>query len=119
MKKMYWLGLVGIVSMGVAGIAQATPVGAAALRVVAPGAAFAQESTVSATGAVQQVKADQGKVKISHDPIQALGWPAMTMTFRVKDKAVLKDVGTGDKVRFEMEKDAQGWAITRIEKAAK
>jgi len=43
----------------------------------------------------------------------------MNMYFRVKDKAVLEGIGPGDKVRFEMEKDAKGLAITRIEKAAK
>jgi Cu(I)/Ag(I) efflux system protein CusF len=116
---MLWLGLAGIVSMSAAGIGQAAPVGAAALWIAAVGAAVAQESPVSATGVVQQVKPDEGKVKINHDPIPSLGWPKMTMTFRVKDKALLEGVAAGDKVRFEMEKDAQGLAITRIEKAAK
>lgn len=101
MKKMLWLILAGIVSMS------------------APAVSPAQESPVSATGVVQQVKAEEGKVKINHEPITALGWPAMTMYFRVKDKAVLEGVVAGDKVRFEMERDAKGLAITRIEKAAK
>jgi Cu/Ag efflux protein CusF len=119
MKKMFWLSLVGIVSMSAAGIGQAAPIGAAALRIVAVDVAVAQEQPVSATGVVQQVKPEEGKVKISHDPIAALGWPKMTMYFRVKDKAALQGVGPGDRVRFELEKDAQGLAITRIEKAAK
>lgn len=119
MKRMLWLGLFGIVGMGVSGIGQAAPVGAAPLRVVAVNSVAAQESPVSATGMVQQVKPEEGKVKIDHDPIPALGWPKMTMTFRVKDKAVLEGVAPGDKVRFEMEKDAKGLAITRIEKAPK
>ncbi len=101
MKKILWLVLAGIVSMS------------------APGASVAQESPVSATGVVQQVKPEQDKVKIDHAPIAALGWPAMSMYFRVKDKAVLKDIGPGDKVRFVMEKDAKGLVITRIEKANK
>lgn len=117
MKKMLWLGLVGIVSTSTAGIGQAAPAGAA-FRLAVPVAA-AQESPVSATGVVQQVKPDQNKVKIDHDPISALGWPRMSMYFRVKDKAVLEGVAAGDKVRFELEKDAKGLAITRIEKAAK
>lgn len=119
MKKMLWLGLVGIVSTSTAGIGQAAPVDDAALRVIAGGAVFAQELPVSATGVVQQVKPDQNKVKIDHDPISALGWPRMSMYFRVKDKTVLEGVAAGDKVRFELEKDAKGLAITRIEKAAK
>lgn len=119
MKRMLWLGLFGIVGMGMSGIGQAAPDGAAALRVAAADTAEAPTSPVSATGVVQQVKAEQGKVKIDHDPIPALGWPKMNMYFRVKDKAVLEGVAAGDKVRFEMEKDAKGLVIMRMEKTAK
>ncbi len=101
MKKIRWLVLAGIVSLS------------------APAASLAQEASVSATGVVAQVKSEQDKVKIDHDPISALGWPKMSMYFRVKDKSVLEGIGPGDKVRFEMEKDAKGLVITRIEKAAK
>lgn len=108
MKNMFWSGLFGIIVMSMPAISQAEPEGA-----VAPTA------VVSATGVVQQVKPEQGKVKINHDPIPALGWPAMSMYFRVKDKTVLEGIGAGDKVRFDLEKDAQGLAITRMEKAAR
>ncbi len=101
MKKILWLVLAGIISLS------------------APAVSAAQDSPVSATGVVQQVKSEQDKVKIDHDPIAALGWPRMSMYFRVKDRAMLKEVGPGDKVRFTMEKDAKGLVITRIEKAAK
>lgn len=119
MKRMFWLSLFGIVGMSVAGTGQAAPVAGVALRVVVADTALAQESPVSATGVVQQIKPDEGKVKINHDPIPALGWPKMSMYFRVKDKAVLEGIAAGDKVRFDLEKDARGLAITRIEKAAK
>ncbi|MBI5752151.1 MAG: copper-binding protein, partial [Hydrogenophilales bacterium] len=76
-------------------------------------------AAASAVGVVQQVKPEEGKVKISHEPIAALGWPAMTMTFRVKDKAVLEGIAAGDKVRFDLEKGATGLVIMRMEKAAK
>lgn len=118
MKRMLRLGLYGIIGMGVAGIGHAAPDGAAAVLQVAA-ADTAQVSPVSATGVVEQIKPEQGKVKINHDPIAALGWPKMTMTFRVKDKAVLEGIAAGDKVRFELEKDATGLVITRMEKAAK
>lgn len=108
MKNVLWLSLFGIIATSVPAIGQAEQNGSAAPAAV-----------VSATGVVQQVKAEQGKVKINHDPIPALGWPQMSMYFRVKDKTVLAGIGSGDKVRFEMEKDAQGLVITRMEKAAK
>jgi len=117
-KKAIWLGLFGIIAIGVSTVGQAASDGAAApLRVAA--ADEAKSPAASAIGVVRQVNAEAGKVKISHDPITALGWPAMTMYFRVKDKAVLQGVGPGDKVRFELEKDDKGMAITRIEKLAK
>ena len=107
MKKAIWLGLFGIIVMGLAGAGQAAPDGAVPLHVAA------------AVGVVQQVKPAEGKVKISHEPIAALGWPAMIMTFRVKDKSVLEGIAAGDKVNFELEKGATGLVITRMEKAAK
>lgn len=108
MKNMLWSGLFGIIVMSMPAIGQAGQEGA-----VAPAA------VVSATGVVQQVKPEQGKVKINHEPIPALDWPPMSMYFRVKDKTVLEGIGAGDKVRFDLEKDARGLAITRMEKVAK
>ncbi|MBI3777639.1 MAG: copper-binding protein [Gammaproteobacteria bacterium] len=118
MKNMLWLGLFGIIGMGMSGVGQAAPDGAAVpLRVAA--ADGAQAAAASAVGVVQQVKPEEGKVKISHEPIAALGWPAMTMYFRVKDKAVLEGIAAGDRVRFDLEKGATGLVITRMEKMAK
>ena len=118
MKRMLWLGLFGIIGMGAAGIGLAAPDDATAARQVAA-ADNAAATAISATGVVVQVKADQGRVKINHDPIPALNWPQMTMFFRVRDKSVLENIADGDKLRFVLEKDASGWVITRIEKAAK
>ena len=86
---------------------------------VAIAAEAVQAQIIPATGVVQQVDAAAGKVKIAHDPIQALDWPKMTMFFRVKDAAVLEGVVQGDAVRFELEKGPTGMVITRIEKTAK
>ena len=118
MKSMFWLGLFGIIGMGALGISHATPGDAAAILQVAA-ADIAQATTVSATGVVKQIEPEQGRVKISHDAIPALGWSKMTMTFRVKDKTVLKGIAAGDAVRFELGKDTAGQVITRMEKAAK
>lgn len=117
-KSLFCLGLFGMVGTGVAGIAHAAPDGAIApIRIAA--ADSTQASAVSAIGVVQQIRLEQGKVKINHEAIPALGWPSMSMYFRVKDKAVLKGIATGDKVRFELEKGAAGLEITRMEKMTK
>ena len=118
MKRMLWLGLCGIIGMGASGIGLAAPGDAAAILQVAA-ADIAQATTVSATGVVKQIEPEQGRVKISHDAIPALGWSQMTMFFRVKDQAVLEGIVAGDKVRFDLEKGATGLVITRMEKAAK
>lgn len=117
MKRMLWLGLFGIIGMGMSGVGQAAPDAAAPLRVAA--ADGAQVAAASAVGVVQQVKPEEGKVKINHEPIPALGWPQMSMYFRVKDKAVLEGIAAGDKVRFDLEKGPTGLVITRMEKVAK
>lgn len=118
MKRMFGLGLFGIIGMSAPALSLAAPDrGGAVLQVAA--ADNAQPQAISATGVVKQVDAEQGRVKIDHDPVPALGWPRMTMNFRVKDKAVLEGMGAGDRVRFEMKKDAKGLAITHMEKAAK
>jgi Cu/Ag efflux protein CusF len=41
----------------------------------------------------------------------------MTMVYRVKDPALLKQVKVGDKVTFEAEEAAAGYTVTRMEKA--
>lgn len=115
MKNMFWLGLFAIVGMSVAGVAQA----ASDYPVIRVAGDATPAPSVSAVGVVQQVSPEDGKVKISHEKIPALGWPAMTMVFRVKDKAVLAGIAAGDKVHFELGKDALGLVITRMVKADK
>ena len=118
MKNIFWLGLFGIIGMGALDTSHAAPGGTAAVPQVAA-ADTAQPAIVSATGVVKQIEPEQGRVKIAHDPIPTLGWPKMTMFFRVKDKTVLEGIAAGDSVRFEMEKDAKGLVITRMGKVAK
>lgn len=116
MKRMFWLGLAGVLALGAASIGQAASDGAMPMQM--PAAGEMQASAISATGVVKQVKPEAGKIKISHEPIAALGWPAMTMSFRVKDKSVLAGIAPDDKINFKLEKDATGLVISDIEKVA-
>ena len=43
----------------------------------------------------------QGKVTLKHGEIKNLDMPPMTMVFSVKEKAMLKGVKAGDKVKFK------------------
>ena len=72
---------------------------------------------VTGTGVVQGIDKANGKVKLTHDPIAALGWPRMTMFFRLKDGALAEKVKEGDAVAFSLEKSASGYVISGLEKS--
>lgn len=65
-------------------------------------AAPAAAGSVEGVGVIKKIDAKAGSVTIDHDPIKALNWPAMTMPFKVADKALLAKVKVGAKVRFDL-----------------
>ena len=65
-------------------------------------AAPAAAGSVEGTGVVKKIDAKSGSVTIAHDPIKALNWPAMTMPFKVADKALLGQMKVGAKIRFQL-----------------
>ena len=80
----------------------------------ASGAAVAQ-SPHPATGVVKKIDAAKGTVTLAHDPIKSLNWPAMTMDFRVRDKASLATLKPGQKIEFELVEEKKGsYVINRI-----
>jgi Cu/Ag efflux protein CusF len=68
-------------------------------------------------GEVRKIDLEAKKITIRHGPIKNLDMPAMTMVFQVKDPALLEQVKTGDKVRFEAEKIGGQFTVMRIEPA--
>lgn len=70
-----------------------------------------------ADGEVRKVDKDAKKITIKHGPIPNLEMPAMTMVFQVKDPAMLEQVKSGDKVKFEAQKLGGTYTVTRIEAA--
>lgn len=73
---------------------------------------------VSGTGIVKGVDKANGKVRLTHDPIEAMGWPKMTLFFRLKDNSLADRVREGDKVDFSLEKSATGYVISDLQKRA-
>src|SRR6266446_6669221 len=51
--------------------------------------AAAKQTTHMAKGVVKKVDAKTGMVTVAHEPVKSMNWPAMTMAFKVKDKALL------------------------------
>jgi len=80
---------------------------------------MSKESTAMAhgSGEVLAVIAGEHKIKLSHEPIEALGWPSMDMFFKVKQDVALENFAPQDKVRFMLKQDKDGYIITSIEKA--
>lgn len=59
-----------------------------------------QEQVISATGVIESIDTQSKKITIKHDPIPAVGWPAMTMRFTQVSDTRADDVKPGDKVAF-------------------
>jgi len=62
----------------------------------------AGEATHKGTGKVTAIDQAASRVELAHDPIASLKWPAMTMEFTLRDKALLGDLKAGDRVEFEL-----------------
>lgn len=72
---------------------------------------------IRARGVVQQIDKGNAKVKLSHEPIEQLGWPMMTMFLRMKDANVANLVKTGDNVEFELEKSGSSYVVSSISRS--
>jgi Cu/Ag efflux protein CusF len=65
-------------------------------------------SDAHASGTVNKVDAAQHKINVSHTPIPAIGWPAMTMEFSVAPSVDLSRIKPGSRVDFSIEKGKDG-----------
>jgi len=77
----------------------------------------AEPGSIASVGTLNRLDTKTGKVNISHEPIPALGWPAMTMEFRVADTAQLKNLKSGDRVTFELKKQDNQYVVTHLRPA--
>jgi membrane fusion protein, copper/silver efflux system len=59
-----------------------------------------------------------GSVTLSHEPVPALGWPAMTMGFRVPNPEIARGFNVGDQVAFAFEQEGTNQVIRRMSKTA-
>ena len=66
----------------------------------------------SAKGTVKSLDAAAGTVTLDHDPVKSMNWPAMTMAFKVQDKALLDKLAKGKKVEVEFEQRGKDYVIT-------
>lgn len=89
--------------------------GSAGQKSPTPMAAGASGEAHKGEGTIRAIDLKTGSVTVEHGPIATLKWPAMTMDFPVKDKALLKGVKPGQSVEFELAPERPGeFAITRL-----
>lgn len=76
----------------------------------------ASAATVSheGTATVKGVDLDKGTVKLAHGPIASLKWPAMTMDFKFKDRALMQGIKVDDAVTFTFIESNGDYVITHI-----
>ena len=67
-----------------------------------PGMSNTAVKTGKGVGVVTALDPKAAKVTIKHGPIPAVGWPAMTMTFKSTPPALLRNVHVGQTVAFDM-----------------
>ena len=83
----------------------------------APSHGHAHSATDMVEGEVQQVDKTARNVTLRHSEIKNMQMPAMTMTFHVKEPALLDKLKAGDKVKFRLEPVGGVPTVTVIELA--
>lgn len=70
--------------------------------------------TIHAAGTLKSISPDHMTVRIFHDPIPELKWPAMSMEFAVGNHELVHPLHPGDRVTFEFIQKEGKNVITKI-----
>ena len=71
-------------------------------------------ATHLANATVKKVDDKASIVTLAHGPIASLNWPAMTMSFKVKDKALLKNLSVDKRVAVQFVKEGEDYVVTSV-----
>ncbi len=82
------------------------------LSAPAPAPASPQPALAETRGRIEALVGDQ--ITISHEPVPSIGWPAMTMTFRLDPPTLAKGLKVGDRVAFGFEQKPEGPVVRRL-----
>jgi Cu(I)/Ag(I) efflux system protein CusF len=74
----------------------------------------AHTADAQGTGIVKAIDTTKNTVTLEHQAIASIGWPAMTMTFKVASPDLLKAVKAGDKVQFSLRPAGMDSTVTAI-----
>lgn len=67
-----------------------------------------EPEAVFASGRVEAVDLERNRIRVSHGPIDQLGWPSMTMEFDVLPGVDLNNIGEGQDIRFTLKQQHGG-----------
>ena len=81
---------------------------------IKPAEAKTQVKTHKAVGTVKKVDQSAGRVTLAHGPVTSLKWPAMTMGFAVKDKALFGKLTLEKKIEFEFVQEGRDYVVTSV-----
>jgi len=75
-----------------------------------------EQRRISAKAVIRGVDPENLKVKLQHEPITELKWPAMTMNFKVLSSVQLDQLQVGENIHFSMVEspDDDAWVIDQI-----
>jgi len=69
---------------------------------------------VSGNGVIKAINAEDNTLNLQHDPIDELGWPAMTMDFSVMGDVDLSGLSVEQTIMFQLEKHGDNYMITSV-----
>lgn len=70
--------------------------------------------THHAVGVIKALDAKASTVTLVHEPVKSLNWPAMTMTFSIKDKMLFDKLAEGKKVEVDLVKEGKNYVVTAV-----
>jgi Cu(I)/Ag(I) efflux system membrane fusion protein len=77
-----------------------------------PSPALRARALLESKGRIEALSA--GSITISHEPVPAISWPAMTMTFQLDPPGLAKGLKVGDRVAFGFEQRPAGPVVRRL-----
>ncbi|MGF6759057.1 copper-binding protein [Paraburkholderia sp. GAS42] len=80
------------------------------------GVGAALDRTGKADAEVRKVDPETGVVTLKHGALDNVGVPPMTMAFKAKDAAMIKQIHEGDKVKVRVENVNGTLTIVKLEK---
>ena len=102
--------LIGALTLGLAGVAAA----ADAMKGMPGMAAEPAAKTGQGTGVVKAIDAKAGTITLQHGPIQAFGWPAMTMAFKASPALLAQKAKVGQTVDFDAKLQGTSAEVTAL-----